>query len=314
MVRDGGMSTFVLAAEEAFVADGALAEIVLPLCIIFIMVSMGMTLTGDDFRRVAASPRQVAVGLTGQMILLPIIGFAVAWLFPLDAVFAVSIVLLAAAPGGTTSNLIVHAAEGDRALSVSLTSLSNTVVWITMPLLLKLSFNVFDYGADSVDFPLGELIVSVAVLTIVPVAIGMGLRNAFPDFCERLQEPSKVFASVFLVVVVTALVVTNWGAVVDNAPKFAPAFMALNVMALTVGYGIARVAGIDERQSSTIAIEMGLQNSALALTVATSVLGNSELAIIPGLYGVWMLFTGFGFAFGMKRRDHSQAASELSLG
>ena len=164
-----------------------------------------------------------------------------------------TIVLLAAVPGGTRSNLIVHAAEVDRALSVSFTSLSNTALsntalWITTPLLLKLSFNVFDYG----DFPLGELIVSVAVLTM-------------------FRSP----------------------------------------IALSVGYGFARGTGIDERQSSTIPIEMGLQNSAFALTVATSVLGDSELAIIPDLYGVWMLFTGFGFAFGMKKRSQSQA--ELSM-
>lgn len=287
----------LFAVEEAFVAEGPLAEVVLPLCIVFIMISMGMTLTGDDFRRVLSSPKQVGVGLVCQLVLLPVLGFAIAWAFPLEAVFAVSIVLLAASPGGTTSNLVVHAADGDRALSVSLTSLSNAVVWITMPILLTVAFNVFDLGEESVDFPIGELIVQIAALTIVPVLLGMGLRRWKPDLCRRVEGPSKIFASVFLGVVVIALVATNWSAVVENAPKFAPAFIVLNLAALAVGYGVSKAFGLDRRQSSTIGVETGLQNSTLALTIAVSVLGNSELAIIPGLYGVWMLFTGFAFAY-----------------
>jgi len=294
---------------ESFVADGALATIVLPLCIVLIMISMGMTLTSEDFRRVLSKPKEVLIGLGGQMLLLPAIGFAIAAVFPLDPVFAVSIVLLAAAPGGTTSNLIVHAADGDRALSVTLTSLSNLMVWITMPLLLALSFDVFDYDRESVDFPIGQLMVSVAALTIVPVAIGMAVRRWKPDLCARLERASKIFASVFLGLVVTAIVITNWSAVTANVGEFAPAFIALNIVALGLGYGVARALRVRKRQSSTIAIEMGLQNSTLALTIATSVLNDSELAIIPGLYGVWMLFTGFAFAWFMKRND--PAAHEL---
>lgn len=291
------LSSPLVFAQEAFVAEGPLAEVVLPLCIVFIMISMGATLTVADFRRVLSSPKQIGVGLLCQLVLLPVIGFAVAWAFPLEAVFAVGIVLLAASPGGTTSNLIVHAAGGDRALSVSLTSLSNAVVWITMPILLTIAFRVFDLGEDAVDFPIGELILQIAALTIVPVLIGMGLRRWKPGLCDRFEEPSKVFAAVFLGLVVIALVITNWTVVADNAAKFAPAFIVLNLAALAVGYGVSKSFGLDRQQASTIGIETGLQNSTLALTIAVSVLGNSELAIIPGLYGVWMLFTGFAFAY-----------------
>ncbi|MEM8746645.1 MAG: bile acid:sodium symporter family protein [Actinomycetota bacterium] len=289
--------------DEAFVADGVLAEVVLPLCIFLIMVTMGMSLTGDDFRRIAANRRAVVVGVVGQLVLLPAIGFLVAWVFPLDPVEAVSIVLLAAAPGGTTSNLIVHAADADRALSVTLTSLSNMVVWITMPILLTVSFDVFDFDADSIDFPIGELVVSIAALTIVPVLLGMGIRRIAPALCRRVDGPSKIFAAAFLFVIVAALVVTNWDAVTDNVGSYAPAFIVLNLAALAVGFVLAQRAGLDREQSTTVSIEMGLQNSTLAITIATSVLGNSELAIIPGLYGVWMLFTGFAFAFALKSRD-----------
>ncbi|MFT7601113.1 MAG: BASS family bile acid:Na+ symporter [Acidimicrobiales bacterium] len=166
-----------------------------------------------------------------------------------------------------------------------------------MPIFLTIAFRVFDLGQEAVDFPIGDLILQIAALTIVPVAIGMGLRRWKPRLCDRFERPSKIFVAVFLGLVVVALVVTNWSAVAENAVEFAPAFIVLNLAGLAVGYGVSKAFGLDRRQSSTIGVETGLQNSTLALTIAVSVLGNSELAIIPGLYGVWMLFTGFAFAY-----------------
>ncbi|MEE8601960.1 bile acid:sodium symporter family protein [Euzebya tangerina] len=291
--------------------SGVLSEVILPLCIVVIMIAMGMTLTVADFRRVMSAPKQIAIGLVCQMLLLPALGFAVAAVFPLDAVFAVSIVLLAAAPGGTTSNLIVHAAEGDRALSVSLTALSNSIVWLTMPFLLGLAFRTFDDGSQPIAFPVGEVMVQVAALTIVPVLIGMAVRARRPSLAERLKEPSKIFAAAFLFLVIVALVIQNIDQVMEEGPRFAPAFIALNAIALVVGFGVARIAGLDQKQSSTIAIETGLQNSTLAITIALSVLDSAEIAIIPGLYGVWMLVTGFAFAF-LTNRDRSEAGVRVA--
>lgn len=285
------------------------SELILPLAIFIIMVTMGMTLTIDDFRRVLASPKQIGVGYACQMVLLPLIGFAVASLFPLEAVFAISIVLLAASPGGTTSNLIIHAAEGDRALSVSLTALSNATVWLTIPFLLNLAYRVFGDGAQAIDFPVADTMLQVAALTIVPVIIGMTIRRYRPMFAERSKDASKIFAGVFLLLVIVALVIQNWETVVSDGPRFAPAFIALNFGALLVGYWVARGAGLDGGQATTISIETGLQNSTLAITIALSLLGSSEMAIIPGLYGLWMLATGFPYAIWMSRRRRSMAGA-----
>ena len=288
-------------------AGGVVSEVVLPLAIFVIMVSMGMTLTLADFRRVASQPRPVAVGLACQLVLLPLLGFAVAGLFPLEPVFAVSIVLLAASPGGTTSNLVVHAADADRALSVSLTALSNAVVWLTLPFLVGLAYATFDGDALAVDFPVGEVMVQIAALTIVPVVIGMALRRRAPAFCDRFEDPSKVLAGAFLAVVIVVLVVQNLGLVVREAPRFAPAFVALNAAALAVGWGVARLARVSRVQATTIAVETGLQNSTLAITIAISVLDDELLAIVPGLYGVWMLATGFAFALLTTRGERTAA-------
>lgn len=281
---------------------GIVAEVVLPLAIFLIMVSLGMALVPDDFKRVLSAPKQVGIGLLCQLVLLPLLGFGIAGLFPLEAVFAVSIVLLCAAPGGTTSNLVVHAADVDRALSVTLTALSNSVVWLTMPFLLDLGFRTFGDQGVTIDFPVGEVMLQVAALTIVPVIIGMAIRNRAPDWAERAADRSKVLAGGFLAVVIVVLVIQEWDLVVSDGPRFAPAFIALNAAALAVGYGVARLARIDGDQALTISIETGLQNSTLAITIAISVLDDGQLAIIPGLYGVWMLATGFGFALFMARR------------
>ena len=287
--------------KESNMESGILSEVVLPLCIAIIMITMGMTLTLADFRRVLSEPKQIGIGLLCQIILLPILGFIVAAIFPLEPIFAVSIVLVAAAPGGTTSNLIVHAAEGDRALSVSLTAISNSIVWLTIPFLLNLAFRIFSDGSQPIDFPVTDVMIQVAALTLVPVTIGMLIRYYRPAFCERVKGSSKIFASAFLAIVIIALVVQNWDQILVEGPRFAPAFIVLNIAALAMGYGIAKLANIDTKQATTIGIETGLQNTSLVITVALSILHSNDMAIVPGLYGLWMLMTGFSFAFYMAR-------------
>lgn len=186
------------------------SEVILPLAIVIIMITMGMTLTIADFRRVLSQPKPIGIGLLCQLVLLPILGFIVAFVFPLEPIFAISIVLLAAAPGGTTSNLIVHTAEADRALSVTLTALSNLVVWLTIPFLLNIAFQVFGGDGAINSFPVGETMIQVAALTIVPVSIGMTIRYFAPRFCERVKNGSKIFAGVFLLLVIVILVIQNW--------------------------------------------------------------------------------------------------------
>ncbi|MEM9777645.1 MAG: bile acid:sodium symporter family protein [Chloroflexota bacterium] len=281
--------------------SSVLSEVVLPLAIVIIMIAMGMSLTITDFRRVLSQPKAVGVGLLCQLILLPIIGIAVALIFPLEAVFAISIVLLAASPGGTTSNLVSHAAELDRALSVTLTAISNLLSWLSIPLLLTVAFRLFSDDAQAIDFPIGEVMIQVAALTFVPVLIGMGIRAWRPQFAERTKNASKIFSGVFLLLVILALVVQNWDTILIEGPRFALAFVVLNIVALAVGYAVAKLFGLGQTQSTTIGIETGLQNSTLSITIALSILASNDMAIIPGLYGIWMLATGFAFAFYFNR-------------
>lgn len=283
--------------------ESALSNVVLPLAIIIIMVALGMTLTIADFKRVFTQRKQVLIGLFCQLVLLPILGFFVAGAFALPAVYAISIILLAAAPGGATSNLIVHAADGDRALSVTLTAISNMLAWLTIPFLLGIAYTNFGSGALDIEFPVADTMIQVAALTVIPVVIGMAIRNWKPAFAEKSKRFSRIFATIFLFLVILALVIQNWDVIVNDGPRFAPAFIVLNIAALLIGYIVPKLAKIDEVQTVTIAIETGIQNSTVAITVALTILNNNEMAVIPGLYAIWMYVTGFALAFWLARRN-----------
>jgi BASS family bile acid:Na+ symporter len=175
------------------------------------------------------------------------------------------------------------------------------LAWLTIPLLLGIAYSTYGSGALDIDFPVAGTMIQVAALTILPVLIGMGIRKWKTEFAENSKRWSKIFAAGFLFLVILALVIQNWNVIVRDGPRFAPAFILLNVAALVIGFYTAKLAGINRVQSTTISIEMGLQNSTVAITVALTILGNNEMAVIPGLYAIWMLMTGFAFAFWMAR-------------
>ncbi len=289
--------------------ESVISTVVLPLAIFIIMVTLGMTLTVADFRRIFTQPKPVFIGLFCQMVLLPILGFAVAGVFGLTAVYAISLILLAVSPDGATSNLIIHAGDGDRALGITLTAITNMLAFLTIPFGLSIAYSMYGTGALDIDFPVADTMIQVAVITIIPTLIGMAIRVWKPEFAENSKRWSKAFATAFLFLVILALIAQNWDVIVRDGPRFAPAFIVLNILSLIVGYFVPKLLGIDYVQSMTIAIETGLQNSTVSITVALTLLNNNEMAIIPGLYAIWMYVTGFALAFVMARRSQSVQAA-----
>ncbi|HNQ95175.1 MAG TPA: bile acid:sodium symporter family protein [Anaerolineales bacterium] len=283
--------------------ESVISTVILPLAIFIIMVTLGMTLTVADFRRIVTQPKPVFIGLFCQMILLPLLGFAVAGVFGLTAVYAISLILLAVSPDGATSNLIIHAGDGDRALGITLTAITNMLAFLTIPFGLGIAYSMYGTGALDIDFPVADTMIQVAVITVIPTLLGMWIRVWKPEFAENSKRWSKTFATVFLFLVIIALIIQNWDVIVRDGPRFAPAFIVLNILSLIVGYFVPKLLGIDYVQSMTIAIETGLQNSTVSITVALTLLNNNDMAIIPGLYAIWMYVTGFALAFWMARRN-----------
>lgn len=277
--------------------SGILSDVLLPIAIILIMVAMGMTLSVADFNRLRSEPRAILVGLGCQLLLLPAIGFAVAGVFGLSTVFALSMILLASSPGGSTSNLIVHVTNGDRPLSITLTAISNLFAFVALPVYLGIAQDVFGSIPGEAAVPAGDLVVQIAALTVIPITVGMLIRWKRSAFADRMEEPGKLISSGVLAVIIVGLVIQNWASIAEDGPEFAPAFVAMNLLALLGGFGVATAARLPRLQASTIGLETGMQNATISIAIALSVFDSTELAIVPGLYGLWMLITGFAFSF-----------------
>ncbi|MGB0389273.1 MAG: bile acid:sodium symporter family protein [Ardenticatenaceae bacterium] len=288
--------------------QGFLSQVGLPLAVVLMMVAMGLTLSVADFKRLLSNPRPVGLGLVNQLVLLPIAGFIVALIFPLEAVFAISLMMIAACPGGPMSNLIVHVAEADRALSITLTAISNMLAFLSVPLIVNFAIGYFSAGVDTISLPVLQTMLQIALLTVVPVIIGMFIRSRNPDFAERTKPLFKRLASGLMFVVIMALVIQNIDLIINKGPVFGPALIVLNALTMGIGYWSARLLKLNIPQSNTIMVETGVQNATLAITIALTLLNNTDMSIIPALYGLWMLITGFPIAWWLGQRQASPHA------
>lgn len=270
------------------------------------MCSLGMTLTRADFRRVLVAPRGVLIGMLNLALISPLLAFAMAELFELPAELAVGLVLLGASPGGMMANMLTHLSCGDTALSVTMTAISSVGAAVTVPLFLGLSTSHF--GADVGDVSMFGVVLRVLAITIVPVAIGMELRRRRPRWVEaNYPRVRRVSLGLFALVVLGAIA-SEYDTVSEHLAEVAGAALGLNVTAMALSFTIAKLAQLDDRQSTAIALELGIHNSALAIAVGASLA--SEVTIPAAVYSSFMLFTGAAFAWAMSRRN--AAADELA--
>lgn len=288
----------VLAASGS--DDSFFALVLLPIALAVIMTSLGLSLTLADFKRVFVFPKGVAIGMTNLVLISPLLAFGIAELYDLAPELAVGLVLMGAAPGGTTANLMTHLARGDTALSVTMTAISSLAAVITVPLYLGLSIEYFDAGVGD-DVSMGGIVARVFVITIVPLAIGMWLRSRNPERADRVEPTVKKVAFGFLIVVIAGAVLTEFGIIEDNFADLALATLTLNLAAMSVSYTISRIARLSDAQSTAIALELGVHNGTLAIAVASTV--DNTLATPAAVYSLFMFLTAGLFARLMYRRN-----------
>jgi bile acid:Na+ symporter, BASS family len=286
--------------------DSLFATLLLPAALAVIMTSLGMSLTVDDFRRVVLYPRGVSIGLGNLVLISPLLAFAVAEAYSLEPALAVGLVLLGASPGGTMANLLTHLARGDTALSITMTAISSVAAVITVPLFLELATGHFGASELNEDVSMLGVVARVLLITVIPLSLGMWLRARRP---RRVAEVERAFRTVALVVfaaVVIGVIVAEHDRVLDNLDDVAAAAVTLNVAAMAISFAIARVARLDNRQSTAIAIELGIHNSALAIAVGASIA--TVLTIPAAVYASFMFFTAGLFARMMYRRNAAGVA------
>ena len=270
--------------------ESVITAVFLPLALAFIMLGMGLSLTIKDFKNIFVYPKAMILGLTNQLILLPIFGYALIQLFGLTGAMAVGVMILAACPGGATSNLITHLSKGDTALSISLTAASSLVTIISIPIIVN--FAISHFGEEgSITLPVMETIIQIAGVTVVPVSIGMILHKKFPKLSQKADRPVRIASAVFFTLILVAAILKERENLVDFFIQSGPITLILNLLTLTVGFFLARVFLLSKRQAITIAIESGIQNGTLGIMIAATLLKNSEMTIPIAIYSLIMFMT-----------------------
>jgi BASS family bile acid:Na+ symporter len=279
----------------------AITNILLPLALGVIMLGLGLSLTLGDFRRVAVYPRAVVAGLLLQMFVLTAVAFGCAKLFGLPPELAVGLMLLAASPGGATANIFSHLARGDVALNITLTAINSALSLVWLPFVVNWSLDHFLGKGQYIPPPVGK-IVEVAAVIVLPVVIGMLLRGRAPAFAGRMERPIRLFAVVFLAVLVAGAIGENWESLVPALVAVGLACLAFNVISLAVGYATPLALRLPRRQAIAIAMEIGIHNGALAIYIAVQVLDMKQTSFAPAIYSLIMFVTAALFVFVLTRR------------
>lgn len=266
--------------------DSALSTVGLPVALGIIMFGLGLSLTPDDFRRVARHPKAVAVALACQLVLLPLVCFGLVTALDLDPVLAVGLLLLAASPGGTSANLYSHLFRGDVALNVSLTAINSVVAIGSLPLITNLA--LAHYGLDDeVSLQLRK-VVEVFVVVLAPVVLGMLVRARRPDVAARADRPVRVASAVILLVLVLGILASTGSDAGDYLAQVGGAAVLFCVVSLVVGYVVPRLAGVTPGEAVASSFEIGVHNATLAIYVAVEVLDDVDLSVPAAVYGLLM--------------------------
>jgi BASS family bile acid:Na+ symporter len=290
----------------------AIVGVALPAALAFIMFCLGLTLRVADFRQVLRRPRALAVGLAGQLLMLPLAGLLVAAAFArgggLPATMAVGLMVLAACPGGVSSGLLTLLARGDVALSIVLTAVSSVAAMATLPLVLDASLQFFAQQALQVELPLGNMVRRIFALTTVPVLAGMALRAWAPRAVQRVERNAGRVATALFVAIVLATFWSQRQVLFEHFGSVGPACVALNVLVLGIAWTASGAAGLQHRDRVAVAIECGLQNSALGIYVTLELLRAPAMSVPSVVYALLMNAGALAFVALMRwPRGHARA-------
>jgi BASS family bile acid:Na+ symporter len=276
------------------------SDIFLPLTLAVITFGLGLSISLRDLRRIVTQPLDITVGVLSQLLLLPVIAFSIAIASGLKAEFAVGLILISICPGGATSNLVTYMVRGNVALSVSMTVVNSLITLFTIPLIAGLALDVFLHQDASISLPFLKSVFKIFYLTVLPASSGILVRHYRQKSAERLEEPLRYILPLLLLVVFSGVLFLEGG---ENRITFSdfirllPYTLSLNLLAMFAGLYTPLLFGLKKINRVTIAIEVGLQNSTLAIFVAASLIGNYTIATVAVVYGSFSFFTTWAFGY-----------------
>jgi len=286
---------------------GFVTDVVLPLALAFIMLSLGLGLTFDDFVRVARRPRDFAVGAMSQIIVLPVVAFLLASIWPMAPELALGMMIIAAAPGGVTSNLLTSFARGDVALSISLTAVISLLSVITVPLVVVFAYGHFIGEQAMQDVTVADTAISVFLIVTVPVAVGLLVRRYAERFALRIEPSARTLAAVLFVLVLAGAIYQERNNIADYYAQAGLATLALNLLMMVIAYLLARWLATGAKQRTAIAIECGLQNGTLAIAIAVLLFGGGLATVPAATYSLTMFATALIYVAILRRTQRTGA-------
>ena len=239
--------------------------------------------------------------------MLPIVGFTLIEVFTLQPDIAIGIIILAACPGGPTSNLITHLANGDTALSVSMTAACSFITLLTIPFIINLGLQSVLGAGTLIQLSVLQTILQVFVIVIIPVAFGMFLNSKRPKFSMRMQKPVKRASGIFFVLVLLAVIIKERALLFSSLDEAGLVALTLNIVTMAIGFGLAYLFKLSLKQRISITIEGGIQNGTLGISIATILLKNTAYAIAPAVYGIIMFLTTGLFIFWSNQQRGKEA-------
>ena len=262
--------------------------IVLPI-LTLLMFDLGLTLRFEDFSKVFRHPWPIAIALFGQLILLPLIALGLAWAFRLPPVFFIGLILIACCPGGSSSNVFSKLANGDVALSVILTALSSIITLFTIPVIMNWATRMIGESVG-ITLPVGNLIKQNLLLMLLPVLLGIGMHYVFPKAAAGTDKVLSKLAFPLLMVLITVFYVQNHQTILDNLGVICLCVTALILVAILCSSLLSRLVKNNAQQRRTVVIEVGMQNAAQAIAIATSpfIFNNAQMAIPAIFYSLMM--------------------------
>jgi len=290
--------------------DSTLTSILLPTALAVVMFGLGLSLSIEDFIRVRSQPRAAGIALGCQLLLLPALCFGLVLLFNLSPILAVGMMLLAASPGGVAASLFSHLFRGDVALNITLTAINSVIAAVTLPLITGFAIDYFDPSGTDGDIGLqfGKAI-QVFAIVLVPVIVGMTVKNRRPAFAQRMDRPARIASIAVLIVVIVGTMIAereNISGYVADVGLIAALFCSAS---LTIGYLVPKALGVGGRQAISCSMEIGVHNTAVAITIATGLLDSTELAVPAAVYGVSMFPLAALAGWLITRRQPNLAAT-----
>lgn len=268
------------------------STVILAIALFIIMLGMGLSLVKNDFTRILKHPKAIILGLANQIILLPIIAYFLLSIYPTTPEIAIGVMILAACPGGPTSNLIAHLAKGDTALSVSLTAISSLITIITIPLIVNFALTQFIKVGQIIQLPIAQTIAQIFAIVLIPICIGMIIKAKRPEFATNMAKPVRTASGVVLILVIAGIILKEKANIIPYFKQAGAITLALNVVTMALGYFSSKLLNLAPKQAVSISIESGIQNGTMAIMIATVLLSNTTFAIAPAIYSLIMFGTG----------------------